>query len=72
MSELNQETKIDIKTAIVLGAFVAQTAINYAINTNTIEYQEKRIEKLETKFEKLVDKFEFKIDKIHEEISKRK
>ena len=72
MSELNQETKIDLKTAIVLGAFVAQTAINYAINTNTIAYQEKRIEKLETKFDKLVDKFEIKIDKIHEEISKRK
>jgi hypothetical protein len=71
MNELNQDTKIDIKTAIVLGAFLVQTAINYAINNSAIEYQEKRIEKLEAKFDKLVDKFEIKIDRIHEEIQKR-
>ena len=71
MSDLNESTKIDLKTVLILGAFVVQVAVNYAINNATINYQEQRIEKLENKFDKLVEKFEFKIDKIHEEIQKR-
>lgn len=71
MSELNQETKIDLKTVIILVAFVAQTAINYAVNNSNIEYLREENRKTDVKLEKFIDKVEIKIDKIHEEISKR-